>query len=121
MGFDWIKITNAEKDQLIAHKILLFDCFNTEEGSQWYQSHYNMGHWHYSSDIKSAIDLINRLSSKNIITEIKVIKTNSFLCRMFHKTLNKKTNFHESHSLPMAICVATLTYFETEITNKKRA
>ncbi|EPC8419159.1 hypothetical protein ACR3AO_001731 [Bacillus wiedmannii] len=119
MSLDWTKIDNTKKDKLIADQILLFDCFNTEEGYQWYQNHYNMGHWHYSSDIKSAIDLINRLSSKSIITEIKVIKTNSFLCRMLHKNLNKKTNFYENSSLPMAICITTLTYFEPEIINKK--
>lgn len=117
MSLDFTKMENSEKDKLIAHKILLFNCFDTEEGFQWYKNNYNRGHWHYSSDIKSSLDLVNRLSSHNIITEIKVIQTNTFLCRMCHKNSNKQTKFYEDSSLPMAICITALTYFENHLTN----
>jgi Phage ABA sandwich domain len=108
-------MTSKEKDSLVGEKVLGFDCFSNDEDIKWFDYHYKMGFWHFTSNLRNSIELAEKLSQQNAIVEIKILNPRTIIC-CITSTKDKKISYSATAtSIPEAICLAALYYSGVEI------
>ena len=111
MEYEWINMSNKERNKLISQEILNLDCFQSEKGIQWYEKHYTLGHWHYVTNINDAIDLSERIIIHNDVNVLITIGLNEYSCKVTRKNDDKQILGNSTAgSLSEAICLAILQY-----------
>lgn len=110
MIYKWSEMTNRERNKLISEKVLELECFSTFDGIQWYDKHYLLGNWHYTTNLFDAMDLAKRIIKDNLEMVI-IYSSQKYQC----KIILKDGDFHNlgeavSNSLSESICLAILKY-----------
>lgn len=121
MTYNWDQMTSAEKNLLIAKDVLQFDCFNTEEGRNWYRKHYDLGLWHYCTQLSDAIDLSERILQDISLNLQILISRDKYECTLMKSNEERSTQLGkiEGSTLPEVICLAALYLKDIEVNNKK--
>jgi hypothetical protein len=115
MKFKWSEMTNRERNELISNKVLELDCFSTLEGKQWYDKHYQLGNWHYTTNLNDAVDLSKRIIDDNLEMIIHY-SGQKYQCRIIPKDSNLPyLGDGISNSLSESICLAVLQYKKINI------
>ncbi|MGG3271490.1 hypothetical protein ABEP16_21505 [Priestia aryabhattai] len=110
MNRQWNTLTNREKNLIIARDVLAFECFEDEEGIQWYNKHYSMGHWRYCTDLKDAIDLSKRILNDDHSFKI-IMSKNRYECHVIITKQPERSLLKAyGESLPDVICLASVYY-----------
>jgi len=118
MNYKWDMMTHKERNQLISQNVLKFDCFGTDQGLDWYERHYDMGFWHYTTNLKSAIELAEKVSKMNDSIEVDMkIRKGKGYCRVrSQREMDIEWNsFIEGENMQEAICLAVLKHFEIDV------
>lgn len=115
MNFKWRDMTNKDRNQLISREVLKFDCFETDEGKDWYERHYDMGFWHYTTNLKSALELAEKVSmiypGEGVEVIMKICNGRNFCKITSHGESPKKfDDYIEGETLEETICLATLKF-----------
>ncbi|MGP4080001.1 hypothetical protein ACTWQL_08790 [Pseudalkalibacillus sp. R45] len=114
--YKWSEMSNRERNLLISTTVLNLECFSTIEGRKWYDKHYQLGNWHYTSNLHDAIDLSKRVIQENL--EMVIIYSNQkYHCIISHKNDNNLPYLGKavSKSLSESICLAVLQYKKINI------
>lgn len=115
MKYKWSEMTNREKNKLISNNVLELECFSTIEGRQWYDKHYQLGNWHYTTNLLDAMDLSKRVIKDNLVMFISY-SNQKYYCQISVK--NETLSIlgeAKSNSLSESICLATLQYKKINI------
>ncbi|WP_399632707.1 hypothetical protein [Sporosarcina sp. SG10008] len=116
MTYLWKKMTNAEKNLLIAKEVLKFNCFDTNEGLNWYRKHYDLGQWRYCTRLSDAIDLSERIIKDISINFQVLISRDKYECTLVKSTEDRTPLFKiEGSTLPEVICLAVLYLKDIEV------
>jgi hypothetical protein len=115
MKYKWSDMTNREKNMLLSTEVLELECFSTLEGKHWYEKHYQLGNWHYTTNLHDAIDLSKRIIKDNL--ELVIYYSNQkYKCQINHKHNNlPNLGAAVSTSLSESICLAVLKYKKVNI------
>ncbi|MGE7306749.1 BC1872 family protein [Priestia megaterium] len=104
----WSKMSNQEKNLIIARDVLKFDCFNDKKEIEWYDKHYSLGHWRYCTDLKDAIDLSKRVLEDGKLFNI-IMSKNNYECHVISSEQMENPLIKvNGQSLPEVICLASL-------------
>ncbi|AIQ34701.1 hypothetical protein R50345_08800 [Paenibacillus sp. FSL R5-0345] len=114
---EWFKLDIAEKDKLVAMNVMGLNYFNSPESIDWYQQHYELGLWHYTSNIQDANKILQKLSEENKKVTIHMLSQNVFHC-CFYENEGDTKSFISSNSLSDAICLAAIQYKKKELQKK---
>jgi hypothetical protein len=115
MSYKWNRMTNSEKNKLISTKVLELECFSTSEGIQWYEKHYQLGNWHYTTNLNDAMDLSKRVIIDNLEMVINY-SGEKFQCKISIKNKTSKILGEAvSYSLSESICLAILQFKNIKI------
>lgn len=116
MKYKLKELTYRERDELVSKYVLKFDCFETSKGIEWYNYHYEMGLWHYSSNIKNAFELVENLTEQGLSIEILISALNTNTCKIKSLSDLTRSTFYTAPTVPEAITLSALLYsgFEFE-------
>lgn len=108
---NWDDLSNKEKDRLLCEKILEFECFKSQDGLEWFNYHYDLGFWRYSSDKKLMTEFLEKLGQKNIAIEL-IVKGNTYLCRMYNSSdFHEQLPFSNANNIINACSLAAYRYY----------
>ncbi|OMF84313.1 hypothetical protein [Paenibacillus sp. FSL R7-0337] len=116
--YNWNDMTSKERNQLISQYVLQFDCFESDQGLDWYNRYYDMGFWHYSTSLTSALELAEKVSriDPNVTVEMKYQNGKGYCRIRSHRITDDKGSIYlVGENMQEAICLAVLRHFEFDI------
>lgn len=117
-NYNWNSMTSKERNQLISQYVLKFDCFETDQGLDWYERYYDMGFWHYSTSLTSAVELAGKVSSMDPNIRVEMIFHNGKgHCRIYPEQIkeNEGNMYFVGENMQEAICLAVLRHFKIDV------
>ncbi|OMD41117.1 BC1872 family protein [Paenibacillus odorifer] len=108
-SLNWLSLSYEEKDKIIAQEVLDFNCFNSAEGTYWFQKHYDLGLWRFTNNLQDATKVLDKMGESKLKANFLMLSPTQYQCSFYDNDLDIESMIC-SETLADAICLAAITY-----------